>query len=171
MEIFSVDYWPIWLAALVMAVAAVVNVWDFSARNALTMPFFVGGAALGLCHNLGMRPDAGSGGVAAAIACALAGSLVFFGVYATGAVGAGTVKLQMGFGVWIGAVYGFDPGLYLAGAASLVVAALAVGHGAVAYLRERNQEEEARMHRFPTVPAQFIGSIGTILVAHLQRYV
>jgi prepilin peptidase CpaA len=50
----------------------------------------------------------GDGGIGAALAGTFLGFLLLFPVYAIGGMGAGDVKMQMGFGSWVGAFFGFE---------------------------------------------------------------
>jgi prepilin peptidase CpaA len=90
-----------------MIAAAVIDWWKFKVPNRLTFPLIVSGWALGLLNQFQLIPCGGSGGIVAALAGTfLAGGLLIW-LYAMGGMGAGDVKMSMGFGAWIGAFYGF----------------------------------------------------------------
>jgi len=100
--------WPLWFICLAMIVAAVIDGWKLKVPNWLTFPLVVSGWLLGLCHSFGFLPDStGIGGIGASLAGTALGFVLLFPVYAIGGMGAGDVKMQMGFGAWIGAFYGF----------------------------------------------------------------
>jgi prepilin peptidase CpaA len=90
-----------------MVAAAVVDWWKFKVPNRLTFPLILGGWLLGLLNDFALLPGGGAGGLGAA----LAGTFLAFGLliplYAIGGMGAGDVKMTMGFGSWVGAYYGF----------------------------------------------------------------
>jgi prepilin peptidase CpaA len=66
------------------------------------------GWLLGLVHDFGgLLGTTGDGGIGASLAGTALGFALLFPVYAIGGMGAGDVKMQMGFGAWIGAFYGF----------------------------------------------------------------
>jgi prepilin peptidase CpaA len=89
-----------------MIVAAVIDGWQLKVPNWLTFPLIVAGWLLGLVHDFGWLPGTGDGGIGAALAGTAVGFALLFPVYAIGGMGAGDVKMQMGFGAWIGAFYG-----------------------------------------------------------------
>jgi prepilin peptidase CpaA len=89
-----------------MVVAAVIDGWKLKVPNWLTFPLILTGWALGGCHDLGWLEGSGSGSFAASLAGTALGFALLFPVYSIGGMGAGDVKMQMGFGAWIGAFYG-----------------------------------------------------------------
>jgi prepilin peptidase CpaA len=102
-------HWPLWFVCAAMIVAAVIDGWKLKVPNWLTLPLIVSGWLLGLAHNFDWLPDStGSGGVGAALAGTGLGFVLLFPVYAIGGMGAGDVKMQMGFGSWVGAFYGLS---------------------------------------------------------------
>lgn len=103
---FILTNWPLGFICLAMIVAAVIDGWKLKVPNWLTFPLVFSGWALGLAHDLGWFPGTGDGGIAASLACTAVGFVLLFPVYAIGGMGAGDVKMQMGFGAWIGAFYG-----------------------------------------------------------------
>jgi prepilin peptidase CpaA len=60
-------------------------------------------------HNLGIIE--GTGGLGASLAGTSLGFALLLPVYAIGGMGAGDVKMQMGFGSWIGAIFGLWRGM------------------------------------------------------------
>src|SRR5438094_8650434 len=106
MSFFSVANWPMWILSVAMIVAAVIDGWKLKVPNWLTFPLVLSGWVLGLAHNLGWLANTGDGGIGASIAGTLLGFALLFPVYAIGGMGGGDVKMQMGFGAWIGSFYG-----------------------------------------------------------------
>lgn len=115
MKMFSLESWPIMVICAGMIASAVIDWWKFKVPNRLTFPLIISGWLLGLFHNLvawfpGLCPEAfqgGEGGLGAALAGTALGFLLLLPVYAIGGMGAGDVKMTMGFGSWIGAFFGF----------------------------------------------------------------
>lgn len=103
---FILSNWPLCFICLAMIVAAVIDGWILKVPNWLTFPLILSGWALGLCHDFGWLPGTGEGGIGAALAGTALGCLLLVPVYAIGGMGGGDVKMQMGFGSWIGAFYG-----------------------------------------------------------------
>jgi prepilin peptidase CpaA len=104
---FILDHWPLWFICLAMIVAAVIDGWKLKVPNALTFPLILAGWALGGLHDLGwLGASTGTGGFGASLAGTALGFFLLFPVYAIGGMGGGDVKMQMGFGAWIGAFYG-----------------------------------------------------------------
>jgi prepilin peptidase CpaA len=106
MALFSLDHWPLLFVCAAMIVAAVIDGWKLKVPNWLTFPLVLAGWALGLCHNFGWLEGTGDGGLGASLLGTAFGFLLLLPVYAIGGMGAGDVKMQMGFGAWVGAYYG-----------------------------------------------------------------
>jgi len=105
---FILAHWPLWFICVAMIVAAVIDGWKLKVPNWLTFPLVLSGWALGLAHNCGWLEGSGSGGIGAALAGTALGFALLAPVYAIGGMGAGDVKMQMGFGAWVGAFYGLS---------------------------------------------------------------
>lgn len=101
--------WPLLFICVAMVAAAVIDGWKLKVPNWLTFPLILSGWALGLCHDLGWLEGTGHGGIGASLAGTALGFALLFPVYAIGGMGGGDVKMQMGFGAWIGAFYGLSP--------------------------------------------------------------
>ena len=115
---------PVVLLCGGMILAAVIDGIKFKVPNWLTLSMILAGWGLGALNSLGITIGPGpiepvlrdtfpaSGGLSAA----MLGSLVAFGllfpVCALGAMGQGDVKMQTGFGAWVGALYGSHEGLW-----------------------------------------------------------
>src|SRR5262245_44070762 len=100
--------WPVLVVCVGMLTAAVIDWWKFKVPNKLTFPLIVSGWLLGLANDFGL--GAGQGGFGAALAGTALGLALLLPIYAIGGMGAGDVKMTMGFGSWIGAFYGFEGG-------------------------------------------------------------
>jgi prepilin peptidase CpaA len=103
--------WPLVFIGAAMVVAAAIDGWKLKVPNWLTFPLILSGWLLGLLHDVGLQPDAGQGGIGAALAGTALGFGLLVPLYAIGGMGAGDVKMQMGFGSWVGAFYGLWAGL------------------------------------------------------------
>lgn len=97
---------PLVVVGFGMILAAFIDGWALKVPNWVTLPLVLSGWALGLSHDLGLGLDAGTGGVGAAVAGTAVGFLLLFPMLAIGGVGQGDVKMQMGFGAWVGAYFG-----------------------------------------------------------------
>jgi prepilin peptidase CpaA len=105
---FILNHWPLWFVSLAMIVAAVIDGWKLKVPNWLTFPLVLAGWALGLAHDFGLLEGTGSGGIGASLAGTGLGFALLLPVYSIGGMGAGDVKMQMGFGAWIGSFYGLS---------------------------------------------------------------
>src|SRR5262245_21789275 len=105
---FIFSTWPLWFICAAMIVAAVIDGWKLKVPNWLTFPLILSGWALGLIHDIGWLRGTGEGGIGASLAGTALGFALLFPVYAIGGMGGGDVKMQMGFGAWIGAFYGLS---------------------------------------------------------------
>jgi len=105
---YILDNWPLLFICFAMIVAAVIDGWKLKVPNWLTFPLVLSGWALGLAHSFELLDGTGSGGIGASLAGTALGFALLFPVYAIGGMGGGDVKMQMGFGAWIGAFYGLS---------------------------------------------------------------
>lgn len=105
---FILNHWPLTFVCAAMIVAAVIDGWKLKVPNWLTFPLVLSGWGLGLLHNFDWLAGTGGGGFGASFAGSMLGFALLFPVYSIGGMGAGDVKMQMGFGAWIGAFYGFE---------------------------------------------------------------
>jgi prepilin peptidase CpaA len=113
MALFSLENWPLLFVCAAMIVAAVIDGWKLKVPNWLTFPLILSGWVLGLLYGFGILPAEGRGSFTAAFVGTLLGFLLLLPVYAIGGMGAGDVKMQMGFGSWIGAFYGVTDGAWV----------------------------------------------------------
>ncbi len=113
-SLLSWENWPIIVICIGMLAAAIIDWWKFKVPNKLTFPLILTGWLLGLANNLGL--GAGDGGFGSAFLGTLLGFALLIPVYAIGGMGAGDVKMTMGFGSWIGAFYGINTGADIDGA-------------------------------------------------------
>src|SRR5262245_45329461 len=100
MGLFTLANWPLLFICLAMIVAAVIDGWKLKVPNWLTFPLVLSGWLLGLLHNFDLLPSTGTGGIGASLAGTALGFALLWPVYAIGGMGAGDVKMQMGFGAW-----------------------------------------------------------------------
>ncbi len=111
MALFTVANWPLVFLSVAMIVAAVIDAWKLKVPNWLTFPLILSGWVFGLLHNVGLFAETGTGGFGASLAGTALGFALLLPVYAIGGMGAGDVKMQMGFGSWVGAFFGLWEGL------------------------------------------------------------
>jgi prepilin peptidase CpaA len=97
---------PLVVVCAGMILAAFIDGWALKVPNWVTLPLILSGWALGLCHDLGLHVDAGTGGLGNAVVGTAFGFILLFPMLAIGGVGVGDVKMQMGFGTWMGAYFG-----------------------------------------------------------------
>jgi len=194
MALFSLTHWPLLFVCLAMVVAAVIDGWKLKVPNWLTFPLVLSGWGLGLVHSFGLCSTTGSGGIGASLAGAALGFLLLLPVYAIGGMGAGDVKMQMGFGAWVGAYFGLWDGLatifYAFCTAVIIGGVLAaamivvrgqfrrnlnntreiVGDwltaGSVDQVAERAAKRKPRMHLLPYGIPLCIGFVGYLMVLY-----
>jgi prepilin peptidase CpaA len=112
--------WPLWVILAGMILAAVIDGWKYKVPNWLTFSLILSGWALGLAHSFGLRPDGwdapdgqaltGVGTFWASLSCTFLGFALLLPLLLIRAMGKGDVKMQMGFGAWVGAFFGWSPG-------------------------------------------------------------
>lgn len=106
---FILSHWPLAFVCAAMILAAVIDGWKLKVPNWLTFPLIFSGWGLGLLHSFGWLESTGVGGIGASLIGTALGFALLFPVYSVGGMGAGDVKMQMGFGAWVGAFYGMAP--------------------------------------------------------------
>jgi prepilin peptidase CpaA len=110
MTLLSWEYWPVHVVCAGMLAAAIIDWWKFKVPNKLTFPLILSGWLLGLLNDLAVIPGGGAGGIGASLVGTFLALALLLPVYSIGGMGAGDVKMTMGFGSWMGAFYGFgDP--------------------------------------------------------------
>jgi prepilin peptidase CpaA len=105
---FILSHWPLTFVCVAMIVAAVIDGWKLKVPNLLTLPRILSGWLLGLLHNCGLLESSGQGGLGSSLLATALGFALLFPLYAIGGMGAGDVKMQMGFGAWVGSFYGMS---------------------------------------------------------------
>jgi prepilin peptidase CpaA len=190
--LLSLANWPIIVVCVGMLAAAIIDWWKFKVPNKLTFPLIITGWVLGLANDFGL--DAGEGGIGAALFGTFLGFALLLPVYAIGGMGAGDVKMTMGFGSWIGAFYGITTGadvIFWAFCAGVIVGGviglgmiLARGQFAqnaqhlkeifgdmfkssgIGEIAEKANERRPRWHRLPYGVPLCIGFLGYLMYIH-----
>jgi prepilin peptidase CpaA len=125
MKLLTLENWPVLAICIGMLAAAAIDWWKFKVPNKLTYPLIFSGWLLGLANNFGL--GAGEGGIGYALVGTLLGFLLLLPIYSIGGMGAGDVKMTMGFGSWIGAFYGATGGPQQDGALWMIIYAFCAG--------------------------------------------
>jgi prepilin peptidase CpaA len=192
MRLLTLENWPVLVICAGMLAAAIIDWWKFKVPNKLTFPLILSGWLLGLANDFGL--GVGAGGIGAAIAGTALGFLLLLPIYAIGGMGAGDVKMTMGFGAWIGAFYGnqegpwiiiyaFCAGAIVGGAIALVMILLR-GHyrdnlqhvreiltdvlklSNLAQASQKANARRPRWHRLPYGVPLCIGFLGYLIFAY-----
>jgi prepilin peptidase CpaA len=126
---FTWEDWPIFFLSAALIVCAAIDGWKLKVPNWLTFPLVISGWLFALIHTLGLAP--GEGGILASLAGTAMGLILLLPLYMIGGMGAGDVKMQMGFGSWVGAIFGLVAGfwiiLYAFCAAAIIGGIIAAG--------------------------------------------
>ncbi len=109
-----------------MILAAAIDGWAFKVPNWLTLSLVVSGWYIGLLHDCGVNLVPGfdadtTGGFASALLGTFLGFVLLFPMLFIQGMGQGDVKMQMGFGAWVGAFFGLGVG------ASVIIWAFCLG--------------------------------------------
>ena len=191
--LWTVEKWPLLVVCAAMAVAAFIDWWKFKVPNWLTFPVILSGWLLGLLNMFEVVPYGGDGYIGASLAGTFLGFGLLLPMYAIGGMGAGDVKMTMGFGAWAGTFFGLEGGLCLwvivyafcAGAISggliaLVMMAIRrqfsqnlehtrailmdlVTTGSIAMIAQKANQRRPRWHRLPYGVPLCIGFVGYLL--------
>jgi prepilin peptidase CpaA len=166
MNLLTLDNWPILVICVGMLAAAIIDWWKFKVPNKLTYPLILSGWLLGLAIDVGFVT--GEGGFGAAVAGTALGFLLLLPIYSIGGMGAGDVKMTMGFGSWIGAFYGANGGpgqeglwviVYAFCAGAIVGGVIALG---MIVIRGRYQENAQHLREIFGDLLRPKGGVGTI---------
>src|SRR5262249_41407523 len=112
-----IKYWPLIIMTMGLIIGAVIDGWKFKVPNRLTFPLIISGWVVGLIYSLPhiyspYLADSTNRLMASLLGTMLAFALLYW-MSAINMMGAGDVKLLMGFGSWMGAYYGYEHGLWL----------------------------------------------------------
>jgi prepilin peptidase CpaA len=89
-----VDHWPVWIVAVLLVIAAIIDGWKLKVPNWLTFPMILAGWVYsGTCF--------GWEGLGHSVAGTALGLALLLPAYAIGGMGAGDVKLLAGVGAWV----------------------------------------------------------------------
>lgn len=112
---FSPANWPVFFLCFALIVAAVIDFWKLKVPNWLTFPLIFTGWGFAIINGWATGGTFGDGMTAlwAAFVLTWFGLVLLLPVYAIGGMGAGDVKMQMGFGSWVGAIYGLNDGFWI----------------------------------------------------------
>jgi prepilin peptidase CpaA len=97
---------PLVVVCFGMILAAFIDGWALKVPNWVTLPLILSGWMLGILHDCGVGIDAGTGGFGTAFLGTVVGFALLFPMLVIRGVGEGDVKMQMGFGAWVGAFFG-----------------------------------------------------------------
>jgi prepilin peptidase CpaA len=106
------ENWPVFVLCVLLVVAAAIDFWKLKVPNWLTFSMILSGWAYGVIQDLTTASEQFSLTGSSFLLTGL-GFLLLLPVYAVGGMGAGDVKMQMGFGAWIGAIYGLADGFWV----------------------------------------------------------
>lgn len=160
MKLINPEHWAIWVACSLMLLVTVIFLQTNRVPNALTFPVVLGGwfTAL-LISQSSVLPSAG-GSILASLAAAFLGGLMLMPVYSWG-LGAGSVKMQAGFGAWVGCAVDVIEAIgitLIATTVGLVITGVAY-QIAKSRLPESDIENETKRY----FPAQITLSLGTFI--------
>ncbi|HYH65867.1 MAG TPA: prepilin peptidase [Urbifossiella sp.] len=102
----TTNYGPLVVICAGMVLAAFIDGWALKVPNWVTMPLVLSGWMLGILHDLNVPVDSGTGGFTLSLLGTGLGLALLLPILLIGGVGAGDVKMQMGFGAWVGAYFG-----------------------------------------------------------------
>jgi prepilin peptidase CpaA len=116
MKLLTLENWPVLVVCAGMLAAAIIDWWKFKVPNKLTFPLILTGWLLGIGNSFGLGAQAAGvedTGFLAALFGTFLGLILMLPIYSIGGMGAGDVKMTMGFGSWIGAFYGANEGMWI----------------------------------------------------------
>jgi prepilin peptidase CpaA len=198
---FLQQKWPLVFISAGMIVAAVIDGWKFKVPNWLTFPLIITGWILGAIYmftDYNPYLEDGSNRLAASLLGTAVGFALLFPLWLLGGMGAGDVKMQMGFGSWVGAYFGINHGLWIVvysfcfgaiigGILGLILAipryrmhlqnaqeilkdfATSAAQGSVAHAADKAAERKPRMKLLPYGVPLCIGFLTYLTLHHYQK--
>jgi len=97
------------LSAL-MLLAAFIDGYAFKVPNWVTLSVVFSGWILGILRDFNVPVSPGPGSFIGALGCMMVGWILLYPIFLIGGMGEGDVKMQMGFGAWVGAYFGLSEG-------------------------------------------------------------
>jgi len=189
------DKWPLVLMSIGLIIGAIIDGWKFKVPNWLTFPLIFAGWFLGLMYwkDAPFLADT-SNRLFASLVGTLVCFLLLFWMSAINMMGAGDVKLLMGFGAWMGAYFGathgsklilysYFCGVIIGGIMSLIMMAprlrhhsgvmkevlgdIAKSQGNLANIAEKAAARKSRMTLIPYGVPLTIGLVGYVWLREL----
>jgi hypothetical protein len=170
LDVLRPEYWPIWVGAAVLIIAALFQILSGRVPNAFTFPAIALAWLVALLLFVpGLMPPL-HGGIVPSVAGTVAGVVMLLKAYKLG-LGAGCLKAQMAFGAWVGCAVGLETTLLTVVFATLLgQAVLLVVHIVIGRLRGNPSNDFVGAEHASAdamLPAQMtlaVGSIGGILL-------
>ncbi len=113
MDSISVENVLVIVLCAALVVAAAIDFWKLKVPNWLTFPLILSGWGLGLLGGPQAFPELSWQLLGASVALTFVGCALLLPLYMIGGMGAGDVKMQMGFGAWLGALFGWRDGFWI----------------------------------------------------------
>ncbi len=104
---------PLAVVCAGMLLAAFIDGYYFKVPNWCTLSLVVSGWYIGILHDVGVSWLPTHGSFLDAFVGTMIGFLCLFPALAIGGMGQGDVKMTMGFGSWVCAYFGSDPGIWV----------------------------------------------------------
>jgi Flp pilus assembly protein protease CpaA len=169
MNLKDVRLWPIWVACILMLAAAGINYQTLRVPNWLSLSSIVAAWLVALLVNVKLISTAG-GEIRSSLVAMLIVGLLLLPFYALDYLGAGCVKMQMGFAAWIGCAIGLSRAATATAVAT--VAGGIVTAIAVAFVLQFGASYPDRLVLPQLFPAQVtlsLGSVGGLLAWFAYR--
>jgi hypothetical protein len=170
LDVLRLEYWPIWVGAAVLIVAALFQMLTGRVPNAFTFAAIAAAWLVALLQFVpGVIPPL-HGGIVPSVAGTVAGLVMLLKAYKLG-LGAGCLKAQMAFGAWVGCAVGLETALLSVVFATLLgQVTLIILHVVVGRLRGNPSDDFVGAEQAAAdamVPAQVtlaVGSLGGVLL-------
>lgn len=156
-----------------MVVAGGLNIWSpiYSVPNWFTFPAILSGLLAGLLVTV-LKLPTHDGGIWSSLQTTMTGMLALLIFYAVGLVGAGSVKMNMVFGAWVGCAVAVVP----ASTIIVVSALIGVAMSWVLGLVKRRlypappDTDDPRWYLIPAQVTLSLGAIGGMVLCVLLRW-
>ena len=156
---------PIVVICLGMILAAIIDGWAFKVPNWLTLSLTLSGWLLGLLHSFNVPIDGGVGGIGSALLGTVVGFALLFPMLAIGGMGQGDVKMQMGFGAWIGAYFGGRDAVEIVAVAFCIGAVVGGVFGLIMMVLRRQFQKNANNFREILTDLRVMATMGPAAAA------
>jgi Flp pilus assembly protein protease CpaA len=161
--------WPIYVGMVLLLISAIINVMskEYLVPNWLSLSSLVGGVLVAVIWGPSFKADI--------VSCAMGALIGLFGMvlpFSKGYLGAGSVKMQMAFGAWVGAGASSNQtmGMMIGTTLLAALAALGLGFILMKQMEKRLAVDPNYIPNMRTMPVQPIIFVASVVGLYLAKW-